>query len=137
MVSDIYFYFNKEEYGWLSNFERIGIIIDGNWYNTNEHYYQSQKANSDINREWIRNAPSPYLAMMAGRSLREKEKKSNWDNIKFDIMEKGLFAKFSQNEELKKKLIETGDAKLYWGVKGEDRLGKLLMKVREELRIKV
>ena len=55
-------------------------------------------------------------------------------------------AKFTQNEELKKKLIDTGDATLiegntwndtFWGVcngVGENNLGKILMKIREELK---
>ena len=53
-----------------------------------------------------------------------------------------LRAKFKQNLKLKLKLLETGNAKLhedspsdmYWGVKGKDKLGKILMIVREELR---
>ena len=56
--------------------------------------------------------------------------------------------KFTQHEDLKKKLLETGDAELiegnywhgcYWGVceeQGENRLGKILMRIREELRYK-
>ena len=44
--------------------------------------------------------------------------------------------------DLKQKLIDTGDARLhedspsdmFWGVKGKDMLGKLLMEVRDKLR---
>ena len=61
-------------------------------------------------------------------------------------MKELLMAKFSQNEDLKKKLLDTGDATLiegntwgdkYWGVckgVGKNRLGELLMEVREELK---
>ena len=144
MVLDIYFYSNKEEYGWLSNFERSEEMVDGIIYQTNEHYYQSEKAVSKDIKEWIINAPSPYLAMKAGRSLREKELYPGWNDVKFYVMYVGLVAKFTQNPVLKEKLLNTGSANLHedspddliWGVKGEDRLGKLLMKVREELRVK-
>ncbi len=57
-------------------------------------------------------------------------------------------AKFVQNTELGKKLCSTGEAPLaegnswhdvFWGVdektgKGENNLGKILMKVRDELK---
>ena len=57
-----------------------------------------------------------------------------------------LRAKFTQHEELKATLLGTGDAILvehtandsYWGDggdgSGKNRLGQLLMKLREELR---
>lgn len=55
-------------------------------------------------------------------------------------------AKFSQNEELRNRLLATGDEQLeegntwgdrIWGTVngiGENRLGNILMRVREELR---
>ncbi len=61
-------------------------------------------------------------------------------------MYEGLRAKFSQNKELKDKLLATGQAKLvehtdrdkYWGDggngEGKNRLGILLMKLRDELK---
>jgi hypothetical protein len=72
--------------------------------------------------------------------------KQNWDNIKENIMTKVLQAKFTQNEDAKQTLLSTGDAVLiedspidyYWGCgsdgTGKNRLGKLLMKLRGELR---
>ncbi len=141
-ITNIYFYSRGTDYGWLSNFERAEQMIDSITYKTNEHYYQSQKAIEPEVRSWIRNAPSPFLAMKVGRSLRRKEFVVNWNTIKRATMLKGLMAKFSQNLELKQKLLDTGDAKLhedsptdmFWGVKGKDMLGKLLMEVREKLK---
>jgi len=138
----ILFYSRKKEYGFLSNFEPSLMIIDGRKYKTNEHYYQSQKAISEEIREWIRTAPTPFLAMRGGRSLRAWEIEQNWESMKEVIMLKGLREKFSQNYPLRKKLLDTGDATLhedspkdkYWGIKGKDRLGKLLMQVRDEIR---
>ena len=70
----------------------------------------------------------------------------DWNDIKDNIMYEICYNKFSQNELLKEKLINTGDALLiegntwhdtYWGMcnnKGQNKLGKILMRVREELK---
>lgn len=141
-MKEIYFYIREEEYGWMSNFERSEQVVDSLRYETNEHYYQSQKPYIYSMREWIRNAPSAYAAMCAGRSLRQHEIRENWDiYYKFEIMQRGLFAKFIQNKELGKKLLETGDAIIHeanpkdmtWGMNGKDMLGKMLMNTRDML----
>jgi ribA/ribD-fused uncharacterized protein len=141
MTKEIYFYSRKDEYGWMSNFERSPQFVEWKWYKTNEHYYQSIKAVDKHIAKWIADAPNPYLAMKAGRSLRPEEFSDNWEDIKVDVMLNGLRAKF-KNPTLREKLLNTGDAILhedsatdmFWGVKGQDMLGKLLMKVREEIR---
>ena len=142
-MTEINFYFRKKDYGWLSNFERSKQIINLDSYPTNEHYYQSQKTNDLTIRYCISKAPTPFLAMMAGRALRKgKGLRDAWEFNKKYIMLKGLRAKFSQNEDLKQKLLDTGDAILhedsptdmFWGKKGKDMLGKLLMQVRDELK---
>ncbi len=70
--------------------------------------------------------------------------KARWDSNRLAVMERCLNLKF-QDPELSKKLAETGTKELsegnvwkdsFWGVydgKGENHLGKLLMKVREGL----
>lgn len=138
----VLFYIREKMNGFLSNFERTPFTMDGIEYPTNEHYYQSQKATDFETRSWIAIAPSAWLAMKAGRSLRKHETRSDWDTFKFQVMKDGLYAKFSQNEELKTCLLATGDAAIHedsptdmiWGMKGQDMLGKLLMEIREELR---
>ncbi len=141
MTQEINFYSRKEEYGWLSNFERSPQEVDDFIYPTNEHYYQSQKAKDRNTFLWISSAPSPYLAMIAGRALRPYELVEDWEDKKVSIMLKGLRAKF-KNHDLRQKLLDTGDAILhedsptdmFWGKKGKDMLGKLLMHVRDEIR---
>ena len=141
-MNEINFYYRKKRYGWLSNFERAKQVVNGAVYPTNEHYYQSMKTNDLDIWEWIRNAPSPYLAMVVGRGLRKKEIGDDWDEIKVEVMLKGLRAKFTQNADLREKLLATGDAVIHedsptdmlWGKKGKDMLGKLLMRVREEIK---
>ena len=147
MVNEIGFYSRDEKYGGLSNFHRCEQFVDGYLYPTNEHYYQSQKALGLEFHKWIATAPNPYLAMKAGRLLRagkEGELRPEWEKIKLVIMEKGLRAKF-QNQLLRLRLIQTGDAHLfensstddYWGgalPKSKNHLGNLIMKIREEIK---
>ncbi|GAB1744695.1 hypothetical protein NU219Hw_g2234t1 [Hortaea werneckii] len=78
-----------------------------------------------------------------------------WERIKFDVVLEGSWLKFSQNEELKAKLIATGARELVessptdrtWGIGfaaefaescreewGSNLLGKALMSVRESLK---
>ena len=73
--------------------------------------------------------------------------RSDWEDVKFDVMYDIVKAKFTQNEDLKRKLLDTegyyleegnnwGDK--IWGVVngvGENHLGKILMRVRNELKI--
>jgi predicted NAD-dependent protein-ADP-ribosyltransferase YbiA (DUF1768 family) len=70
----------------------------------------------------------------------------NWESVKETIMKKALLAKFQQNVSLKALLVGTGSAILieasprdnYWGEgklkNGQNRLGHLLMEVRQELQ---
>lgn len=139
----IKFYSTKDEYGWMSNFAVYFQSCESTWYLTNEHYYQSNKTKDVSLSRWIRLAPTPYAAMMAGRSLRSKEVRSDWDEVKVGVMLEGLRMKFSQNIELKNKLLATGNedihedspTDLFWGILGKDMLGKLLMQVRDEFSI--
>ena len=147
MTDRIGFYSRDEKYGWLSNFHRCPMTIGDKVYPTNEHFYQSRKALAEDFREWIRLAPNPYLAMKAGRLLRVGKKGEldpNWDQNKLTVMLIGLFAKF-KDQELRNKLLDTGDAYLYedsasdtyWGLvhgNGINNLGKLLMQVRDQIR---
>ena len=62
-------------------------------------------------------------------------------------MYNGLVLKFTQNKDLGKRLLETKDSKLvehttrdkFWGDggngKGENKLGIMLMRLREEMRL--
>ena len=129
------------ELRFLSNFYPSRFIIDGVFYETVEHYFQSQKTIIPFQKERIRKAPSPVYAKKYGR---ECTLRAGWDRIKDDIMFKGVFAKFSQDPELKMKLLETDDELLveindwndrYWGVNshngvGLNKLGNILRDVK-------
>jgi ribA/ribD-fused uncharacterized protein len=148
MKKEIRFYIREDEYGFLSNFWKYPMTVDYGGlkqvYNTNEHFYQSQKAYTTIMREWIRTAPTAYAAMIAGRNLRPYEIVPGWENNKIDVMRKGLEYKF-KNENLRLMLLWTGDAILiedsptdmFWGGKLEgskNMLGTLLMEIRDKIK---
>ena len=61
MTNQIYFYLRKDPWGWLSNFERTGFVVDGKKYATNEHYYQSKRTNNPIMEEYF--VMPPVLGM--------------------------------------------------------------------------
>ncbi len=138
----IYFYLKGDKYGFMSNFYPSKIVIDDIEYPTVEHYYQSMKTRDGALSRWIADAPQPYMALMAGRALRPEVFRKDWEASKMNIMMIGLRAKFNQNPELAKMLLDTGDKPLhensptdvYWGIKGTDWLGQCLMIIRKELK---
>ena len=142
--SEIRFYSTLGGYPWLSNFFYRGLIDDdGLDWPTVEHYFQAQKFPHDAGyREEIRNAPTPGLAKRAGRA---RPCCANWDDIRDEVMLYALRRKFSQWGQGREWLIGTGDAILiedsptdaYWGGSlpgSKNRLGALLMQVRDEFR---
>lgn len=147
MPDDIYFYEKTKgrtdgKYRFLSNFYKAMMIIDNKEYITVEHYFQSMKhAGTDMEKK-IRLASTPEKAKKLAWT---RELPPDWPEIKEDVMLKALRAKFNQHPKLADKLLATGNARLhedsptdmYWGVKGLDKSGKLLMIVRGELRKEV
>lgn len=143
----IRFYRTDDGYGEFSNFSRHRIFLDGKYWPTSEHYFQAQKFENATHREEIRQANTPMIAAQLGRD-RKKKLRRDWESAKDGVMKKAVLAKFSQHEELKTLLLSTGDALLiehttndaYWGDGGDghgrNRLGQILMQVREELRAK-
>lgn len=130
------------KYYFLSNFYPAKVKFADLEFNNNEAAFQAMKVTSSFIRKQFTVLP-PNLAKRKGRSVRLRP---DWENIKEDIMYRIVYAKFSQNEGLKRKLIATGNLELIegntwndttWGVcngKGQNKLGKILMKVRDELK---
>jgi ribA/ribD-fused uncharacterized protein len=141
----INFYSTTGEYGCFSNFSRHSVHLKGKRWPTSEHYFQAQKFAGEPDEEEIRKAAKPSLAASMGRN-RKRPLRREWEGVKENVMLEALRAKFTQHEELKATLLGTGDAVLvehtandaYWGDGGDgtgkNRLGQLLMKVRDELR---
>lgn len=142
-MSTIFFNSKSRKWAFLSNFYPAPFELDGKTYPTVEHYYQSQKTFNLVCQEMIRKAPSPANARRLGRKC---PLRPDWEKIKVEVMEKAVRAKFAQNPHLRRKLLATGNAELvelspwdkFWGTdrygNGLNKLGKILMKIREEFR---
>lgn len=132
----------KDEYSFLSNFYEAPVEYDGLLYTSSEAAFQAQKCCTKEERKQFQNL-NPSASKKMGRKVRMRP---NWDNMKTDVMLEIVRNKFSQNPDLKEKLLATGSAYLeegnWWGDKiwgvcngeGENRLGRILMQVRDELR---
>ena len=130
------------EYAFLSNFfpSVVGWKDTDQLYPTMEHYFQAMKTFEVDEHNAIMKAATPSEAKRLGRHCKLR---SDWEFVKDDVMLTGLRMKFS-NPELKANLLATEDEFLvdrnhwkdtYWGVcdgKGRNKLGFLLMQVREE-----
>jgi ribA/ribD-fused uncharacterized protein len=144
----IKFYRSVGKYGFLSCLYKKPIIFEEREFPSGEHAYQFGKMVDEDTREWAMNAPKPHLLSILAHGLFSWDIVPNWSKIKVNRMYNVLKVKFSDNE-LKNKLIDTGDSILiensksdaFWGVgkngKGKNKLGVLLMKVREEIRKEV
>lgn len=116
-------------------------------YYTVENFYQAMKlpkGNVD-KRDYIASL-DPYGAKREGRKLQIRP---DWDEIKLDVMEYVLRFKFAPGTSWHSQLMATGEAEIvelnnwndeYWGVcvrtgRGQNHLGKLLMKLREEFKL--
>ena len=132
--------FNGNNY-YLSNFSQIPLEFAGIKFQNSEAAFQSMKCKNKEDRIKFSDS-NPSLAKRRGRSI---ELRDDWETVKEQIMYSICLAKFSQNSSIGKKLISTfphiliegntwGDTE--WGVSngmGENKLGLILMKVREDL----
>lgn len=137
----------KGEYYFLSNFYACEIEMDGKTYPSVEHAYQAAKSLSPSDRTLIRNQYSPKEAKKYGRLL--VAIRPDWESIRINTMENLVRQKF-QDPVLSFLLVDTGEADIvegnswgdqFWGktlpdMRGENHLGIILMKVREEIKHK-
>lgn len=129
-------------YRWLSNFCEHPLTYDGIEYASVEHAYQAAKSRDPKERDYIAEAPTPGEAKKRGRKATLRQ---NWEEVKDIVMLECLHKKFA-DPSLRSQLLDTGESPLiegnywgdtYWGVcrgVGQNRLGELLMQVRQEIR---
>ncbi|MEM6258263.1 MAG: NADAR family protein [Planctomycetota bacterium] len=144
MSDPIKFYSVNDVFGEFSNFAPFPIKLQKKVWPTSEHYFQAQKFKDTAYREKIRKTVSPMIAARLGRSRKVKIRK-DWESCKVGVMQDAVYAKFTQHEELRRLLLDTGDAKIiehtvndrYWGDggdgSGKNMLGQILMRVRDSL----
>lgn len=151
-VTDYGIYGFFGDYRFLSNYHVLDDLIymsDGFWYYSSEAAYMAGKTLDKRLKETLSTiSRDPAECKKFAKSF---ELRKDWDKVKETVMLEALRAKFKQ-PDLKEKLLATGVRTLeetnnwgdtYWGAivdpegfpgYGYNRLGVLLMIVREELR---
>jgi len=159
-LPEILFFFSKEpENKEFSNFYETEFELDGIKYKSAEHAYQAIKAKTfgdEENFQKILKAKSAQSAKSFGNKVKDF-KEETWKEKKDEVMKSVLRAKFTQNLDLRKKLLETEEKRLanadsrdkYWGIgtsantsmakdpkkwKGENKLGAMLEELRAILK---
>lgn len=151
----ITFYRPNDQHGYLSNFSRYGIQLEGAFWMTTEHFFQGMKTLVPEERDAIRLASTPRRAKDLGR---ECTLRADWNDVvgvpgklsevfsddhgglvertKDHYMFSAVVQKFHQHAELQQWLLDTGEATLveeapmdaYWGnafKNGTEGLNKL------------
>lgn len=138
----------SNQYEFMSNFYNAPVTYDGLTYRNNEAAFQAQKlVNKEERKKFCTYSPSK--AKLEGRNC---ELRKDWEDIKYQVMYDIVKLKFELNNNLKELLLATGTEELIegnwwhdncWGdcscerckdIKGQNNLGKILVRVREEIR---
>lgn len=142
----INFYSKNGEYSCFSNFSHHPVNLKGKIWPTSEHYFQAQKFAGTKYESEVRKAKGAMEAARMGRD-RSLPLRSDWENVKDNIMRQAVMFKFLQNQDCFTTLLGTKDENLvehtendsYWADggngTGKNMLGKILMEVREVLKI--
>lgn len=145
----------------FSNFYPCHLEVDGQRYISSEQYFMAKKAEYFGDNETLKEilaSKTPKDAKALGRKVKNYNDEE-WAKVREEKMYEGVYAKFSQNKDLKdfllsdefkdKGFVEGSPIDGVWGVKihyespniddesnwdGLNLLGKVLNRVREELR---
>ena len=133
----------------LDNFAAFGLMMDGDYFQTSEHAFQYLKF-VDTNKE-IANKIKESFSPNDARNIAHENKEyrlSNWSDVKYQNMEKVLRLKVEQNPIVKEVLLNTKDYIIAencidedtdWGLdnnnQGNNNLGKIWMKIRDDIKV--
>lgn len=163
----------RPEYQFLSNFSRCQFTLRKKTFYSTEQWLHWSKARlfkdkviadqiislmkeSDLELDNVSWTKKNKQIKALGRKVANFDAET-WDAAKFEIIKKGLYAKFSQDEGLKQIILSTAHNTLaeasardkVWGIglstkspdvkdkskwKGQNLLGRALMQVRKQLR---
>ena len=158
MKNVICFHNPDEENSWFSNWYLSDFEYEGIKFSSLEQYMMYKKAEvfgDEKTAKKILNTDDPGKIKSLGREV-ENYNNTVWNGLRQIIVYEGLYAKFSQNEELKEKLLATGEDILaeasgtdtIWGIglsmtdenrfhmdkwEGQNLLGFALMEVRNRI----
>ena len=139
--------FYPREFYPLDNFSSFKVEWNGYLYSSLEEAYQAASfmGSSEELVEKVKKSHSADEAQRIAYANRDKQRK-DWNEVKLSIMEELLRLKIEQNPYVKNKLlqpenytiVEDSPKDSFWGWgpnrDGENQLGKLWMKLREELK---
>lgn len=139
--------FYPREFYVFDNFSSFQVDWHGRRWPTSEHAYQASHFFDTAPElaEQIYNARSAHEAYKLAKANGDKAPE-NWEEIKVGIMEEIVRAKCEQNPYIREKLLLTLDYEIvedspkddFWGIgenrDGRNELGKIWMRLREELR---
>lgn len=130
----------------LSNFYPCEVWYDGVMFPTSENAYQAAKVPQDKRKLFVTCTPAKSKKLWKDHT---KMNTAQWNELRMDVMTQCVYYKFTQNTLLSTQLLNTGNKYLieanlwndeFWGFnvknnKGENNLGKLLMRVRNYLSL--
>lgn len=142
MENEIIKVFGTEKYCFLSNFypyrqnlpkESCSFVVeyDGIEFDCVEKAYQAAKCSKRADRFQFQNISAENAAVLAHSG--QMELRHDWSEIKFRTLYELVWQKFSFCEELRQKLLATGDA-IITEVDNRDCLGEILMRVRNAVK---
>jgi len=146
-MDDFYCFYRSNDR--FSNFYPVKIFVDGIEYNSVEHCFQCAKASTQEDFMKVYYAKTASAAKREGRKITLR---SDWEQIKNNVMYNCLFVKFSKEpfrtalyNTIGKYIVEASPTDGYWGAKsnvnsiylnrnfpGKNMLGQLIMKLRDE-----
>lgn len=145
--------------GPFSQWAKRPMTVEGKAYNCCEQYMMAEKARifgDSFIAGRIMSAKDPKEQKRLGRMVMNFDK-AKWDTVAKDVVYRGNYAKFSQNEDMLAELRNTGDRMIVeaspkdsiWGIglhardprakdpsqwPGTNWLGECIMRVRDKLR---
>lgn len=151
----IKFYGKKCEHNYFSNFAPLGLWLpnpftgDKTWYPTGEHAYQSHKAWTADEHDYVLASTTPFESKQRGQAVALRD---GWDSkhqkplcyyVMFDV----VWAKTLEHEFIIDVLLESGIRAIWedsptddiWGIRyrqdyrGRNLLGRSWMEVRDRL----
>jgi len=141
----------RNEYGFLSNFYYLQFIHEGHFWPTAEHAYQAAKTRRREWKEKIRETKTPVEARRVGKRMPIRK---DWEKIKLKVIDDILRVKYRHQVSRLSDSSPLGNRRLegsQWhddsrGVcncdfrkgceVGANQFGKLLMKIRDDLKEK-
>lgn len=144
----------------FSNFYTKPFFVDGYRYISVEQYFQYAKAvyfeDHNLARKIVMTSNPNKIQNLGDKIEIDEEDLDDWIEYSREVLDKGIFAKFSQNPSLKKDLLATGECKLYEATtdmnyacginlvskkwedqswEGQNLTGRALVEVRDRLRL--